>query len=106
LDDGEMSFWNVQDNRIDYIDIEIEDYMFSVVKNIFKSKKVNSEYLDIEMRYKVCEECSVIYDEPLSRLSENVGRIYLSRPVEELTINEQVSVHLQEEFELPQINGG
>jgi len=106
LDDGEMSFWNVQDNRMDYLDIEIEDYMFSVVKNIFKSKKVNSEYLDIEMRCKVCEECSVIYDEPLVRLSETVGRLYLTQPVAEFTINEQISVHLQEESEFPQINGG
>lgn len=75
LDDKELSFWNAADARTDYLDLEIDDYMFPIVKKILKSEKTNSQYLDVEMRKKVCEECGVIYAEPLYRLEEyyNLG---------------------------------
>lgn len=75
LDDQELSFWNARDNRTDYLDIEIEDYMFPIVKNILKSKNTNSSYLDSEMKFKVRLECEERYEkisDPVPTLSIRV----------------------------------
>jgi hypothetical protein len=66
-----VTFWTASDSRIDYMELKIEDYMYSIVKEILKSEKTNSEYLDKDMRIKVCNDCGVFYNEPKIRLEEN-----------------------------------
>jgi hypothetical protein len=57
LQDKEMSFWNADDSRIDYLDVEIENYMFSIVKNIFSSKSTNKTLCSDEIQDQVHKEC-------------------------------------------------
>jgi len=87
-DDSELTFWNAADNRTDYLDLTIEDYMFPIVKKLLKSGKTNSEYLDYDERIKVCKECSVMYDLPGIRLDYEYTQS-LSEPEEQM----EVQVH-------------
>lgn len=58
LDDIELSFWNAADNRIDFLQIEIDDYMFPIIKNILKTDKTNSDLCSDEIKCKVRLECN------------------------------------------------
>ena len=87
-DDSELTFWNASDNRTDYLDLTIEDYMFPIVKKLLKSGKTNSDYLDYDERIKVCKECSVMYDLPGRRLEYEYTQS-LSEPQEQI----EVQVH-------------
>ena len=40
-DDNEFSFWNSEDSRIDYLDVDADDYLFPIVRKIFKSNSTN-----------------------------------------------------------------
>ena len=102
-EDDELSFWNAADIRTDYLELEIDDYMFPTVKKLLKTGKTNSEYLDYDGRLKVCNECSVMYDEPRRRLEPcyNLGN--------ESMPNEYVLVEQPREEEpalRPQLTGG
>lgn len=91
LVENETTFWNASDSRVDFLDVEIDDYMFPIVKNILKSEKTNSEYLDLGMRIKVCNDCCVIYDEPRVRLEENyfiLNSVPSPMPMEEQPVSE------------------
>jgi len=59
---SEMSFWNSADSRIDYLEIEIDDYMFPIVKSTFKSKESNKELSSNEIQEQVHTECLYLYD--------------------------------------------
>jgi hypothetical protein len=66
-----VTFWTASDNRVDSMNLNIDGYMYSIIKEILNSEKTNSEYLDKDMRIKVCNYCGVIYNEPRIRLEEN-----------------------------------
>ena len=74
LQDKEMSFWNADDSRIDYLEVEIENYMFSIVKNIFSSKSTNKNLCSDEIQDQVHKECIPDYElklaEPLDQPQE------------------------------------
>jgi hypothetical protein len=53
----ELSFWNATDQRIDFLEVDIEDYMYSVIKNILNSKKTNKDFCDDELIMSVEIEC-------------------------------------------------
>jgi hypothetical protein len=55
--DDEFSFWNAEDVRVDFMFLDIEDYMFSVVKKIFSSKHTNKELASDEIQENVHTEC-------------------------------------------------
>lgn len=57
LSDNEMSFWNAEDNRVDYLDIDADEYLFPIVRKIFKSKDTNKNLCCDELQQKVHEEC-------------------------------------------------
>jgi hypothetical protein len=58
LDDTELSFWNAADTRIDFLQIEIDDYMYPIIKNILKTDKSNSDLCSNEIKRKVRLECN------------------------------------------------
>jgi hypothetical protein len=58
LDDTELSFWNAADARIDFLQIEIDDYMYPIIKNILKTDKSNSDLCSDEIKRKVRLECN------------------------------------------------
>ena len=57
LDSRELSFWNAEDNRIDYLEIDVDDYLFPVVRRIFKSTDTNKNLCSAELQEQVHEEC-------------------------------------------------
>jgi hypothetical protein len=62
LQDREMTFWNADDSRIDYLDVEIENYMFSIVKKIFSSVQSNKNLSSDEIQEQVHKECISDYE--------------------------------------------
>jgi hypothetical protein len=67
LSDGpELSFWNSADQRIDFLEVDIEDYMFPVIKNILKSKKTNKDFCDNKLIMSVEMECNEVLEKKLS----------------------------------------
>lgn len=55
--DGEFNFWNSEDSRIDYLDVIADDYLFPIVRRIFKSEETNKSLSTIETQYQVYDEC-------------------------------------------------
>jgi len=54
---NDLSFWNAEDNRVDYLDLETDDYLFSVVRKILKSDLTNKNLCTDEIQQQVHEEC-------------------------------------------------
>jgi hypothetical protein len=50
---NDMSFWDVEDTRVDSMNLEINDYMIPELKKIFSSKNSNFYYCDDNIIYKV-----------------------------------------------------
>jgi hypothetical protein len=57
LPDREMSFWNSSDMRVDYLDLEIDDYMFTNIRKIFSSEHTNKNLSSDEIQEQVHKEC-------------------------------------------------
>ena len=60
--DSEFSFWNAEDNRVDYLDVDADDYLFSVVRKIFKSEFTNKNLCSNEIQEQVHMECLRPYE--------------------------------------------
>ena len=56
-DDIEFSFWNAEDNRVDYLDVDADDYLFPIVRKIFKSNATNKNLCSDEIQEQVHKEC-------------------------------------------------
>lgn len=56
-DDSEFSFWNAEDNRVDYLDVDADDYLFPIVRKIFKSNATNKNLCSDEIQEQVHREC-------------------------------------------------
>ena len=87
LQDKEMSFWNADDSRIDYLDVEIENYMFSIVKNIFSSKSTNKNLCSDEIQDQVHKECIPDYElklaEPTEQIEVREGEVIMEEQPDE-----------------------
>ena len=58
LKDGdELSFWNAEDSRVDYLNVEADDYLFPIVRRILGSNKTNKELCSTEIQNQVMSEC-------------------------------------------------
>lgn len=58
LKDGdELSFWNAEDNRVDYLNVDADDYLFPIVRRILGSNKTNKELCSTEIQNQVMNEC-------------------------------------------------
>lgn len=56
-DGDEFSFWNAEDQRIEYLSVDADDYLFPIVKRIFNSDKTNKELCSFEIQNQVMSEC-------------------------------------------------
>ncbi len=66
LDDEEgISFWSQTDHRVDFLDLEIDDYMFPLCKKIFSSKDTNKNLCSAELQEQVHSECLDIHEKHL-----------------------------------------
>jgi hypothetical protein len=70
----ELSFWNAADRRIDFLELEIEDYMYPIIKDLLKSKQTNRDLCDTKTELSVIMECS----NQLKKLSTLEDEIRLS----------------------------
>jgi hypothetical protein len=52
-----MSFWNSSDVRVDYLDLEIDDFMFTNIRKIFSSEHTNKNLSSDEIQEQVHKEC-------------------------------------------------
>jgi hypothetical protein len=55
--DRELSFWNAADQRVDFLELDIDDYMFPVIKQILKSEETNRDLSSTKIRTQVRKEC-------------------------------------------------
>ena len=60
--DDEFSFWNSEDNRVDYLDVDADDYLFPIVRKIFKSESTNKNLSSDEIQEQVHKECIQEYE--------------------------------------------
>lgn len=61
-DDNEFSFWSAEDIRVDYLDLETDDYLFPIVRKIFKSNATNKNLCSDEIQEQVHTECLRPYE--------------------------------------------
>jgi hypothetical protein len=57
----DISFWNQQDNRCDFFEVEIDEYLLPEIKRIIAANKTNSSFLTKEKLFKVAEECNSLF---------------------------------------------
>lgn len=57
IEQNDFSFWSSEDNRVDYLDLEIDDYLLPVVRRIFKSDSTNKNLCSDEIQSQVHKEC-------------------------------------------------
>jgi hypothetical protein len=62
LMENDLSFWNAEDSRIDFLSLEIDDYLFPIVKQITKSDKSNKNLCSDEIQEQVHKECIESYE--------------------------------------------
>lgn len=60
--DNEFNFWNAEDSRVDYLDVDADDYLFPIVRKIFKSKDSNKNLCSDEIQEQVHNECLTPYE--------------------------------------------
>ena len=60
--DSEFSFWNAEDSRVDYLDIDADDYLFPIVRKIFKSEHTNKNLSSDDIQLQVHDECLTSYE--------------------------------------------
>lgn len=72
IGDPDLSFWNAEDNRVDYLDVDADDYLFPIVKNIFKSENTNKNLCSDEIQFLVHEECLNGYEKMRIEVLEDV----------------------------------
>ena len=56
--DRELSFWNAADQRVDFLELDIDDYMFPIIKQILKSEETNRDLSSTKIRTQVRQECA------------------------------------------------
>ena len=84
--DSEFSFWNAEDNRTDYLEVEADDYLFPIVRKIFKSEQTNKNLCSDEIQEQVHTECLTGYEK--MRL-EFVNEHPMDQPDETIPLDEQ-----------------
>lgn len=57
LSTKEISFWNAEDSRVDYLEIAADDYLFPIVRKIFSSSDTNKNLCTSEVQEQVHNEC-------------------------------------------------
>jgi hypothetical protein len=65
-DGNELSFWNAEDQRIDYLYVDADEYLFPIVRRILSSDKTNKELCSTEIQNQVMSECRYNLEMPNS----------------------------------------
>jgi hypothetical protein len=54
---NDISFWNAEDTRVDFLQLDIEPYLLPIIKNLAMSKIKNSDMLKYDELEKVYNDC-------------------------------------------------
>ena len=82
LSDKDLSFWNAEDTRVDYLDVDADEYLFPIVRRIFQSQDTNKNLCSDELQEKEHQEClgdmelKCRADEPIVEVAPRVARAY------------------------------
>ena len=78
--DKDFSFWNAEDSRTDYLSIEVDDYLFPLVKRIFNSDMTNKNLSSDEIQEQVHIECVEHYEKMYVTTSEPMDEMAMEQP--------------------------
>lgn len=85
--DTEFSFWNAEDQRVDFLEINFDDYLYSIVRSIFKSQKTNHDLCSYEIREQVFLECG----RQELKMRAEISEVDVAVPLDELLAVEDYS---------------
>jgi hypothetical protein len=88
--DSEFSFWNAEDSRVDYLDVDADDYLYPIVKKIFRSEFTNKNLCSDEIQQQVYTECISVHEKMRIEFSD-----------EAIPLDEQPTEVSMEQPELP-----
>jgi len=57
----DVYFWNAEDRRMDFLSVELDEYLIPIIKKIIKQNKTNSSFLDNETLHQVAHDCNSVY---------------------------------------------
>ena len=57
----EISFWNSEDSRVDFLSLEFDDYLIPIFKRIKSERKKNSEFLPHPELLNIAIECNSLH---------------------------------------------
>lgn len=77
--DPELSFWDPTDQRVDYLQLDIDDYLFSITKKIFSSTDSNRDLCDLETSIQVEKECTREFEDTVNYLFPEDSDIIIDR---------------------------
>ena len=97
-DDNEFSFWNSEDSRIDYLDVDADDYLFPIVRKIFKSNSTNKNLSSNEIQEQVHKECIDQY----GKIMEIEGPVSMEQPEEPMGYEREIS-EIMNEIQVEQV---
>lgn len=90
--DTEFSFWNAEDQRVDFLEINFDDYLYSIVRSIFKSQKTNHDLCSYEIREQVFLECG----RQELKMRAEISEVDVAVPLDELLAVEDYSPRIVE----------
>ena len=79
IGEPELSFWDPTDQRVDYLQLDIDDYLFSITKKIFSSTDSNRDLCDLETSIQVEKECTREFEDTVNYLFPEDSDIIIDR---------------------------
>jgi hypothetical protein len=70
--DTEFSFWDAEDRRVDFLEINIDDYLYSTIRTIFRSNLTNSDLCSPKIKHQVQTECA---EQRIHKMSAEIREI-------------------------------
>jgi len=86
--DSEFSFWNAEDSRVDYLDVDVDDYLYPIVKRIFRSEFTNKNLCSDEIQQQVYTECISVHEKMRIEFSDEDEAIPLNEQPTEVSIEQ------------------
>jgi len=103
--ENELSFWNQEDQRVDYLLLDVDDYLFPITRKIFSSQETNknlcspeiqeqvhSECLNLEEKLYAVEQPTAVLREAVEEYNHVVRNLWVSNDTEPVPVYEQPDI--------------
>ena len=103
--DRELSFWNAADQRVDFLELDIDDYMFPIIKQILKSEETNRDLSSTKIRTQVLKECSrsmeksLVQEDRYEEVEPTIPMENMDRPI--IRMNAEIRREMNDIMEEP-----